>query len=317
MSVGWSSTVQEELAWGTNGESPDRQSAIDEAIAAGRELTRRPDGTVRATVRIGIQTGYTDREIDVMVTGWDEPEIDDTQMRERVDAALIERARMLAESSAAQQHYTEEKAQRGTVWHPTEPGSINEQWHRITRWLNANVTTPVPTGADEAAIAAAAAATGVGWPPEVVQLYRHIDGEGDHPSVLPAHRFLSLAELVDSHAMMVNIYADITEEIRASLDGPDASPGSAGDIAGTFLPEYIPFAGIDGYWLIVDTRAGEFSGCVTEFEKVDGDSDGAQWRSISAMLTDLADALESGTPFGRWWTPTVVDGTLTWEFDKP
>ncbi|MDJ0362433.1 hypothetical protein [Rhodococcus sp. H29-C3] len=81
------------------------------------------------------------------------------------------------------------------------------------------------------------------------------------------------------------------------------------------LSEFVPFAGIDGNLLFVDTRPGPSHGCVTDFDEAGADDGGPQWVSISAMLTDLADALESGHPFAGAWTPSVVDGQLKWLYD--
>ena len=150
---------------------------------------------------------------------------------------------------------------------------------------------------------------GVDWPEELVELYPCVNGDLQMP-VLPAHALLPLGEVVDSHAMMVEIWGDMTREMREVGEATE----TAGDVAYTFLPSYIPFAGLDGYWFVVDTRPGELFGCVTDFDKVESDQGGPQWQSISAMLTDLADSLESTTRFGRWWRPSVVDGVLNWEF---
>ncbi|KPM56676.1 hypothetical protein ACG83_01940 [Frankia sp. R43] len=51
-------------------------------------------------------------------------------------------------------------------------------------------------------------------------------------------------------------------------------------------------------------------------EWMDGSKDdGARlgrWPSLAAMLTDIADAVETGTDLGIW-RPQVVDGRLDWE----
>lgn len=88
---------------------------------------------------------------------------------------------------------------------------------------------------------------------------------------------------------------------------------TAGEAAWTFLDEFIPIAGMDGYFLFVDTRPGELSGCVTVFDKVDSDDAGPQWHSISALLDDLATSLETGTPFDGGWRHAVVEGRLQWD----
>lgn len=321
MTVWWGATVQNPYdrtapATGISGEAPDRDAAIDAAIAKARELTLRPDGTVWPVAMIAIQPSGAGRAIDVHIGGWNDPELDDTRMRLRVEEALVERARRLDDSETRMRRYAAEKAERGAVWHQTPPGSVTTQWSRILDWLNRNgidaaeVTRP---GVDDTAITAAIDATGVAWPAELVELYRLTDGD-DRSTLFPSEVLLPLSEVVKSHSMMVEIGRRVADEF-----GDDAlrAPTAAGEVGGwAFRPEFVPFAGLDGYWLVVDTRRGELHGCVTAFDKVEGDSDGPQWRSISAMLTDLADSLDTGCRFARWWRPTVTDGELTWTFEQ-
>lgn len=90
----------------------------------------------------------------------------------------------------------------------------------------------------------------------------------------------------------------------------------AGEAAWTFLDEFIPIAGMDGYFLFVDTRPGELYGCVTTFDKVDSDDAGPQWLPISALLDDLATSLETGTPFDGRWRHEIVEGHLQWDYRR-
>ncbi|OLT36260.1 hypothetical protein BJF84_11715 [Rhodococcus sp. CUA-806] len=76
----------------------------------------------------------------------------------------------------------------------------------------------------------------------------------------------------------------------------------------------MPIAGLDGNFLFVDTRPGELYGCVTIFDKVDSDGVGPQWISISALLADLAESLETGAPFAGGWRHEIVEGHLQWEY---
>lgn len=63
-----------------------------------------------------------------------------------------------------------------------------------------------------------------------------------------------------------------------------------------------------------DTRPGDLQGCVTEFDKVGADGGGPQWICLSAMLTDLADTLETGSAFNGHFMPSVGDGNLDWQY---
>ena len=79
-----------------------------------------------------------------------------------------------------------------------------------------------------------------------------------------------------------------------------------------FLPVFIPIAeDQSGSDLFVDTRAGGLRGCVTEFAKGDLDCHGPRWPSVTAMLADVADGLDTGTAVG-YWKPAVENGRLTW-----
>lgn len=106
--------------------------------------------------------------------------------------------------------------------------------------------------------------------------------------------------------MKLDGWGEFDEEMLSALTERD----TAGGEAGTFRPEFIPFAGRDGYLLVVDTRLGPMHGCVTEFDKVDADATGPRWVSVSALLTDLADSLETGSEFFGGWGPHVIGGQL-------
>lgn len=196
-----------------------------------------------------------------------------------------------------------------STMYSTPSGSVTEQWERIARWLLTNLDSPSIAGADAAEIDSAQQATGVSWPAELTTLFEHLNGFplAAHVALLPMHEMFSLDRAVEERAMELDIWGEFDEEMGAP--DPDAA---AGDTAGTYIPAFVPFAGADGYLLVVDARPGPLHGCVTEFEKVDTDSAGPRWVSISAMLTDLADSLETGAEFDMGWTPVVVDGRLEW-----
>ncbi|WP_247596137.1 MULTISPECIES: hypothetical protein [unclassified Rhodococcus (in: high G+C Gram-positive bacteria)] len=54
---------------------------------------------------------------------------------------------------------------------------------------------------------------------------------------------------------------------------------------------------------------------MSEFEKVGAYDRGPQWISLSAMLTDLADALDTGGKFAEVWRPSIVNGQLDWTYE--
>ena len=194
----------------------------------------------------------------------------------------------------------------------TPAGSVTEQWARITAWLHSHHSPVTIVGATPAQIADAAEATGTTFPPELVEFYEQINGFPPEEllRLLPGRDLFDLEWVVREREMELDVYAE-TNEIE-EYEPPEGT--TAGTAVFTYMPEFIPFAGLDGYLLFVDTRPGDLYGCVTEFDKVDADDAGPRWVSLSAMLTDLADSLETGSTFDKYWKPTVVDGQLDWTY---
>ncbi|MFE3542388.1 SMI1/KNR4 family protein [Nocardia sp. NPDC059177] len=195
--------------------------------------------------------------------------------------------------------------------HPTPSGSVTEQFDTIAEWLRGNLTTVHLHGATTEQIEQAATATGRPWPDELIEFFTHVNGfpAEQWVQLLPADELFDLDRVVHERQLELDVWGPLSEDVGLELD-PDAQ---AGDPAGTFLPEFIPFAGQDGYLLFVDTRPGDLHGCVTRFHKVDADDAGPTWRSISALLTDLATSLHTSSKFDDSRTPTVIDGRLTWQ----
>ena len=125
--------------------------------------------------------------------------------------------------------------------------------------------------------------------------------------VLPCWSPLSIDQIVESWQM----YAAIVEDL--GLDEFIDEDALAGDMATAFVSEFVPIAE-DGAasTLFVDTRSGPLSGCVTIYHRDDGALGGPTWDSVTAMLDDLADALEGGRPCNGW-QPTIDDDALDWQ----
>ncbi|WP_415975990.1 hypothetical protein [Rhodococcus sp. 077-4] len=196
------------------------------------------------------------------------------------------------------------------MMYSTPPGSVVEQWGRIAQWLADNLSSVSIAGATDEQIQDAMRATGGLWPEELTSFFGLVNGFPPDKwlALFPMHELFDLERVVHEHKLELDVWGEIDAEM-----GAEAQTGtSAGDCVGTYLPHFIPFAGADGYLLFVDARNGPLHGCVTEFEKVDADDAGPKWLSLSAMLTDLADSLHTGTAFdGRH--PTLIDGALRWE----
>ncbi|OQQ25061.1 hypothetical protein A6411_20650 [Prescottella equi] len=120
------------------------------------------------------------------------------------------------------------------------------------------------------------------------------------------------SEIASSRTMMLGVWDRLrTDEPEMVEKNPSSQP--AGTPAYSFLPEYIPFAGLDGYFMFIDTRPGPMHGCITEYSRDTTDDGGPKWHSLSSMLADLATSLETGGIFDRMWLPSIVDGQLEWE----
>ena len=58
-------------------------------------------------------------------------------------------------------------------------------------------------------------------------------------------------------------------------------------------------------------------GCITEFGKDTADAYAPKWRSISALITDLATSIEHQTLFDGRYAPELTDSALTWHYTHP
>lgn len=146
------------------------------------------------------------------------------------------------------------------------------------------------------------------WPAELRELYRLVDGSPTDQlwaGVIPGWDFMPLASVEE------------TREMYADFDWDDDDPGDqpAGEPAFAFLPAFVPIGDdYTGCTLFVDCRPGQLYGCVTEYMREDAAVDGPTWPSVSAMLEDIADALEGGNA-SNGYRPTVEEGLLTWALE--
>ena len=119
--------------------------------------------------------------------------------------------------------------------------------------------------------------------------------------LLPQWAVLSLERMVSESEM----YAGFADDWNV-----EPSP-TAGQSAFVFLPHFVPIADNGcGETLFVDLRPGPLSGCVTPYLQGDADTHGPFWPSVSAMLEEVADSLESGVECAGC-LPTVEEGELS------
>ncbi|OZF44459.1 hypothetical protein [Rhodococcus sp. 14-1411-2a] len=191
------------------------------------------------------------------------------------------------------------------VLSPTPAGSVREAWHDVESWLTVNtdytadnrMPTQELTGID-------------GWPDELVEFLELYSGAPYR--LLPLNALLTVEQIHGARRSMSKVWAGLAAEDPEMVDA-SASAQPAGTPAYAFIQQYIPFAGLDGYFWFVDTRPGPMHGCVAEYSRESNDEAGPKWVSISSMLTDLADSLAGQTVFDRMWLPSVTDGELDWQ----
>lgn len=161
-----------------------------------------------------------------------------------------------------------------------------------------------------AQISAAEQQIGARWPEDLRAWCRIADGTERTSAgyVLPFYRPLPVVDIVaDWHR-----WQGLAQLVWGDRDVGEGRAQEAGTRAGAFLPEFVPIAeDQSGAYRFVDCRAGSLYGCVGEFLKGDADAHGPTWPSVSAMLGDVADALEQNRP-SAGWQPQVTDGGLVW-----
>lgn len=288
-----------------SGREANRAEALRALVDAGLSLTQRetPDAGPLSPIFVCLGAEFA------WVKGFGDPALSKSDLAQVVlDGVEGERHQALERVADAAT-----RASRPPVRYATEPSSVMRHWNRIAAWFETNVPNYVITGADETRIADAQRRTGVKWPSELVELFRCVDGLPREPwmALFPGYELFGLDAMLDERDMMT----DIWQTGDAENDPDRVIANTAGEAAWTFVDEFIPIAGMDGYFLFVDARPGELNGCVTVFDKVNADDAGPRWFSISALLDDLATSLESGRPFDGGWRPSIVDGRLQWDIE--
>ncbi|MER7009166.1 SMI1/KNR4 family protein [Dactylosporangium sp. NPDC000555] len=183
---------------------------------------------------------------------------------------------------------------------PTAGARVEAAWTRIERWLAAKAPVSYASLRGPAApqrIAAAQAGMSVAFPPDLVASLRRHDGvEAAAAFTLPPfHRPLPLAQIVATWTVNCRVLADLAP-------GPD-----------WWDKGFVPFAADGGGGcLLADQRPGHH-GRVGEFDPETGARFERWPASTAELLEDVADALETGSPFDGRYQPTVTAaGELDW-----
>jgi cell wall assembly regulator SMI1 len=158
------------------------------------------------------------------------------------------------------------------------------------------------------------------FPDDLKDFFRYVGATSIAPSgcyILPTHSSyapLGVAGMVRGWRMMMDIWGERPGEVAPA--GP-----LAGTTGANWHEDWIPIGdNSGGDYLFVDLREGPARGCVMEFTKAGACFADPLWPSVTAMLTEIADALEHTTPVLGRWIPTVEpdDGRLFWDYpDEP
>ena len=184
------------------------------------------------------------------------------------------------------------------VWGGREATPPTRPWERIHNWLRVNASRTFDQ------ITAAPGAT---------DLWRLTGAE----NLIPA-RYTPLSP------------EDSQRERKRKRTHLEVEAEPAGPTSGTFLEEFVPIAADGmGDYLFIDERPGPESGCVREWDVDEGSRLPSLWPSLSAMLTDIADSLDTGEPALRGhaaragfftvsvYVPEVHDARLSWQRVRP
>jgi cell wall assembly regulator SMI1 len=130
--------------------------------------------------------------------------------------------------------------------------------------------------------------------------------------LLPGRLIMSPAEAVRTSRMIYEIWSEFSE----TADFAEQNPGVAGDVAYTWLREYV-MVGDDmcGGGLFVDTRSGPLQGCVRQWDKTEADDDygnGPVARSLAALLESALASVREGSPTVYGLVAEMTDGKISW-----
>ncbi|HEX3921531.1 MAG TPA: SMI1/KNR4 family protein [Streptosporangiaceae bacterium] len=177
------------------------------------------------------------------------------------------------------------------------PSQVDDAWLRIERWLAANAPDTHATlraGAGAAAVADAQRRLGLRFPDDLVASLQRHDGcewvRGNFTLAGP-FRPAVVADMVKSHLE--------TEVVLAEFEG-------------YWDRHHLEFAVTNTDWrLVVDCEPGSSHGRVGTWHGGGGVT-WSEWPSIGALLSDVADAIETGRRI-NYWVPVAFGRELDWK----
>jgi cell wall assembly regulator SMI1 len=187
-------------------------------------------------------------------------------------------------------------------WGGMSASEVAEAWLRIEQWLAAKAPDTYATvhaGADEGTIADAQRRLDLRFPDDLVASLQRHDGCDEWSrgrfTLAGPFRPAAVTQIVKSHLE--------TEEVLAEFE-----------LEGYWDRHFLMFAATNtDWWLVVDCEPGDTHGRVGIWSGGEGVS-WTEWPSISALLSDVADAIEAGRPIDRW-VPVAFGGELDWKLE--
>ncbi|MEU8817502.1 SMI1/KNR4 family protein [Actinoplanes sp. NPDC048796] len=183
--------------------------------------------------------------------------------------------------------------------------TVTEAWIRIEGWLHHYTPRSGAVLAGPAApelIEAAEVQAGVAFPAELVEsLLRH-DGLTEPANIFPEATPLAVEEIGEQYAIRMDVAPDVD---GFAVHAPNAEPW--------WHERWLPFGDAGCGLQVIDMRPGPGRGRVGLAPTSNPADFTEGWPSLSAYLTAVAVALETGGTVGEWHAYVADDDTLWWD----
>lgn len=193
---------------------------------------------------------------------------------------------------------------------PGDPAAVTDAWARIDAWLRLHSPASyklLAGPADPAEIEAAEAAMGLCFPQELLASLACHDGLAHWTVLLPLKPPLSVAQIVESWQMYMDIQGDLEDQ---------PEPGSLDPV--WWHPLWVPFGELDSDAQVIDLREGPGQGALSMTYHDDIGLVPPSWPSLAAYLQEVADVLERGGAVDEEWAPFLREnGELWWDVPLP
>ena len=288
-----------------DGQEPTTTAVVSAMLHLAREAYRVTPPEEVLGLRVGVAPGIVVEHL-LRLT----PNELDLGVDEVTDRIEVHAARAIEDERERQRRLDAAIASRRPVVRRRPSTSLAGQWDRILRWLDAHATAGTVGGGDLERTTATRAAAGLVWPADLVEFHDLVHSTA---RLTPRGHLFTLDDALAVRRDQI----EARDAFAATVDGGDpfAVAESNADPAGTdafaFLDAFVPLAGDEAGFYVVDTRPGLHHGCVVDIMD-EGDS-AMRWPGLADLLADLALSLETGARFADLWVPRIMDGELSWE----